>query len=150
MGTIFRVGLFLLSLEVLCPLLSFPTGAVAVTIFSCGASSSIRSLLAVWFSLWPLSQTMSVLRMGIRCDHARWRTCCCCVWRTTKVGEHRSSCGVMGLQMALQHVHFPERLYTDCDSVRMGAQRPLEWACSAKRRLARIWIVVSRGGRQQP
>ena len=44
--------------------------------------------------------------------------------------------------MALQHVAFPEKLLTDCDSVRLGLKQPREWASSSKRRLARLWTLV--------
>jgi hypothetical protein len=47
------------------------------------------------------------------------------------------------VQMALQHVLFPERLVTDCDSVRLGVRQPSSWAGSSKRRLARIWLIVA-------
>ena len=47
------------------------------------------------------------------------------------------------VQMALLHAPFPDRLYTDCDSVRSGVSRSVEWTHSSKRKYARIWIVVS-------
>ena len=45
-------------------------------------------------------------------------------------------------QIALQYVLSPDRLYTDCDSVRLGSKRSIQWASSSKRRFARIWIVI--------
>ena len=45
--------------------------------------------------------------------------------------------------MALAHVTLPEKLFTDCDSVRLGTRQSKSWAGSAKRRLARIWCVIS-------
>ena len=47
------------------------------------------------------------------------------------------------VNMALQHVQFPPKLYTDCNSVRQGTQRPLEWASSSKRKFARVWSCIS-------
>ena len=46
------------------------------------------------------------------------------------------------VQMALQTVQFPSKLYTDCNSVRLGVQFSDQWAGSAKRRFARIWTVI--------
>ena len=45
--------------------------------------------------------------------------------------------------MALSHVAFPERLLTDCDSVRSGVRKPLSWAESSKRRYSRIWSAIA-------
>ena len=45
--------------------------------------------------------------------------------------------------MALAHVVFPERLYTDCDSVRIGVQHSSSWAQSSKRRFSRIWTTIA-------
>ena len=47
------------------------------------------------------------------------------------------------VQMALTHVVFPECLYTDCDSVRLGVRKSLSWAQSSKRRYARIWSALA-------
>ena len=47
------------------------------------------------------------------------------------------------VNMALQHVQCPEKLYSDCDSVRLGAKKSLEWATSSKRRHARIWSTIA-------
>ena len=47
------------------------------------------------------------------------------------------------VQMALAHVTFPERVYTDCDSVRTGSAREFSWASSAKRRYARVWSAIA-------
>ena len=45
--------------------------------------------------------------------------------------------------MALLNVTFPEGLYTDCDSVRTGANKGPVWAQSAKRRYARAWATLA-------
>ena len=58
-------------------------------------------------------------------------------WLTTIQGAE-----LWAVQMALQHVTFPESLYTDCDSVRLGTRMGREWANSPKRRLARVWNVI--------
>ncbi len=47
------------------------------------------------------------------------------------------------VRMALLHAVFPERLYTDCDSVRAGVAKGPAWARSSKRRYARVWTALS-------
>ena len=42
------------------------------------------------------------------------------------------------VRMALLHVAFPEVLYTDCNTVRLGVRKGLKWGGSAKRRYARV------------
>ena len=44
--------------------------------------------------------------------------------------------------MALHSVAFPEALYTDCNTVRIGLQRSAAWAASSKRRFSRVWTSV--------
>jgi len=46
------------------------------------------------------------------------------------------------VQMALAEVVLPQRLWTDCQTVKLGLGRPSEWAGSSKRKFARIWNVV--------
>ena len=46
------------------------------------------------------------------------------------------------VQMALSHVTFLDKLFTDCDSVRFGCRQPDSWAAAPKRRLARVWMVI--------
>ena len=43
------------------------------------------------------------------------------------------------VRMALMRVSFPEGLYTDCDTVRLGLLRGPAWANSAKRKYSRVW-----------
>jgi len=51
-------------------------------------------------------------------------------------------CELWAVHMALQHATFPERLFTDCDSVRQGVRKPATWANSAKRRFSRVWSAI--------
>lgn len=46
------------------------------------------------------------------------------------------------VQMALSNAAFPDRLYTDCDSIRSGSSKSASWAQSSKRRYARVWSVI--------
>mgnify|MGYP000585824270 FL=1 len=46
------------------------------------------------------------------------------------------------VRMAMLHVTFPEKLYTDCMSVKLGVRRSREWAGSSKRRMASVWSFV--------
>ena len=46
------------------------------------------------------------------------------------------------VRMAMLHVTFPEKLYTDCMSVKLGVRRSREWAGSSKRRMASVCSVV--------
>ena len=47
------------------------------------------------------------------------------------------------VQMALMHVAFPDRVLTDCDSVRIGVRKCRSWAQSSKRRYSRIWSAIA-------
>ena len=47
------------------------------------------------------------------------------------------------VHMALIHVHFPSKLFTDCESVSKGSRQSTEWASSSKRRYARIWSPLA-------
>ena len=46
------------------------------------------------------------------------------------------------VSMAVDHVITPSRVWSDCDSIRLGLSRPASWAGSSKRRYARIWSVL--------
>jgi len=56
--------------------------------------------------------------------------------------DNIQGCELWAVRMALQHATFPERLYTDCDSVRSGVRKARSWANSSKRRFARIWTAL--------
>lgn len=54
------------------------------------------------------------------------------------------------VQCAVRSAVFLERVYTDCDPVRLGTKQPLSLAGSAKRRFARIWLVIASNLDDQP
>ena len=58
-------------------------------------------------------------------------------WVTTIQGAE-----LWATQCALASIPFPQSLYTDCDTVRLGLRRSMQWAGSAKRRFARIWSTI--------
>ena len=46
------------------------------------------------------------------------------------------------VHVALETMLFPEALYTDCLTVQKGVQKDADWAGSARRRYARIWMAL--------
>lgn len=41
--------------------------------------------------------------------------------------------------MAVIHAAFPEGVFTDCDTIRLGILRGPSWVNSSKRRYRRVW-----------